>query len=632
MKPQFCFKYDGKVIDYNSPHSKNGVYEVTKGVYVTLSQKNYDDFDATEWVLFFENKSDKISGIFSDIADCAACFSLEHPKSPNPGFMPKEGDACVITMTGVIKCENYWDNDKKSAEEFAFNFEYLDKCPEQTKTFANIKGLSSNEIMPFFDVTSQGDGYFTAIGWSGSWKAEFKKTDCGINMRAGLSKAEFYLEPGEQVRTASILVMRYQKGEDKHNKIRSLIKKYYSHKSSFPEKADGVMAYEMWGGLPSAEMKKRLGEFSSHGIKFDKFWVDAAWYGNCKKCEEAFSGDWGEHTGEWTPNPKVHPGGLADVVDCAKDAGMDFMLWIEPERAITGTRVVKEHPEWFITLPDNTSNMLWYGNEDALEYTKKLLCDCIEKYSMSCYRQDFNVQLEDYCIENDKGGRIGITEIKHVMGMYKLWDYLLEKYPHLIIDNCCGGGRRIDIETLRRSTPVLRTDYQCNFNPNPEVYQVHNTNISAYFPYTGCGQKVKGDTYAVRSSYSTSWSAMFYSTIFQSMTEEDFSWTKKISEEYMRIRRYFSTDFYNHGSNVLDDTSWTVWQYHDAESQSGIVMAFRRENSPFEEIKINLRGVDNGKKYEVSNLDTEENFEVSDLLRICLSEKRSSVILEYRVK
>ena len=89
------------------------------------------------------------------------------------------------------------------------------------------------------------------------------------------------------------------------------------------------------------------------------------------------------------------------------------------------------------------------------------------------------------------------------MGLYKFWDMLLEKYPDLLIDNCASGGR-IDIETLKRAIPFFRSDYQCEFNPNPDVTQTHGTNISRYLPYTGCTSKVKNDTYAVRSTYSSS--------------------------------------------------------------------------------------------------------------------------------
>ena len=53
---------------------------------------------------------------------------------------------------------------------------------------------------------------------------------------------------------------------------------------------------------------------------------------------------------------------------------------------------------------------------------------------------------------------------------------------------------------------------------------------------------------------------------------------EKTVEELKSIRKYFGGDFYNHGSAEFDESSWAVWQYHDPESQSGIVMAFRRPN------------------------------------------------------
>ena len=631
MKHNFSFKYDGKEITAASLNA--GVCEVSKDVFVTLTERKIEGYDASEWLLYFENKSDKISGIFSDILDCDTLFPLTYPRPRRNGYVPVDGDACVITMNGIGNCKYYWNDDKVSAREFALNKEYLDNCVvENTKTFENIRGLSSNELMPFFDVTANGEGYFVAIGWTGSWRATFVKCDDGIHAKMGLQETKFYLEPGEKIRTASIMVLKYEKGEDKYNKIRRFIKENYSHKAAFPEKKDGVMAYSVWGGLPSKMQVERLAELKKSGAKFEEYWIDAAWYGNCQKCEEEFSGDWGDHTGEWTPNPKVHPNELMDVKAAAEDAGLRFMLWLEPERAITGTRVMKEHPEWFITLPDNTSNMLWYGNEEALEYTCKLLSEKVEKYNLSVYRQDFNVQIEDYCKQNDTENRIGITEIKHIMGMYRVWDYLLSKYPHLIIDNCCGGGRRIDIETLRRSIPVCRTDFQVTFNTNPEALQVQTTNISKYFPFNGCQYRNSGDTYVARSSYSSSWAISPYGCVFQEMDDEKFAWLKTVSEEYRRIRRYFSEDYYNHASCTFDDTGWTVWQYHDPKDQSGIIMAFRRSNCVFDTIPVNLCGLVDGKKYEVLNIDTEEAFEITDSLEITLPEKRSSVIFEYKMK
>ena len=91
------------------------------------------------------------------------------------------------------------------------------------------------------------------------------------------------------------------------------------------------------------------------------------------------------------------------------------------------------------------------------------------------------------------------------------------------------------------------------------------------------------------------------------MTEDDFLWAKKVTDEYRRIRKYMSCDFYNHASRVLDDTAWTVWQYHDPETDSGIVMAFRRTNSPFESMTVELKGINKDRVYTAENLNDGSN-------------------------
>ena len=164
------------------------------------------------------------------------------------------------------------------------------------------------------------------------------------------------------------------------------------------------------------------------------------------------------------------------------------------------------------------------------------------------------------------------------------------------------------------------------------MLQTHNSNISKYLPYNGCTSKTKNDIYAIRSSYSSSWGGAFYNAIFQSMDEDDFAWAKKVTDEYRNIRKYFSMDFYNHGSAVFDDTSWAIWQYHDADSGSGIVMAFRRCQSPFDTVKIRLKGLLDGKNYTYKNLDDNTAFIATDILEITLPHMRSSTIFEYVTK
>jgi alpha-galactosidase len=60
---------------------------------------------------------------------------------------------------------------------------------------------------------------------------------------------------------------------------------------------------------------------------------------------------------------------------------------------------------------------------------------------------------------NDTDDRQGATENLHVQGYLAFWDALLERHPGLLIDSCASGGRRNDLETMRRSVPLHYTDY-----------------------------------------------------------------------------------------------------------------------------------------------------------------------------
>lgn len=628
MKPNFSFKYGDTSFNASSTNNQK-VYAVDNGVNVTLKENYISEFDAYEWVLHFENNSNVNSKIFSEILDSDTLLPLKMTEKRRPGFMPKEEDVNVITMNGMVGGWNYHEDDKNSSMEYGFKREYLDKLTNVRK-FANTGGRSSEGTMPFFDVNALGNGYIVAVGWSGDWKTEFTKIDDGVIFKSGLKFANFYLLPNEKLRTSSVLVMKYTSDEDKHNKFRALIRKHFSHKTY--SNREGLMATELWGGLPSTEMIKRLNEFKKYDVKFEDLWIDAGWYGDCTNCDEAFSGDWHSKTGDWHVNKRVHPNELLDVTETANAMGMKLMLWLEPERAFEGTMILDKHPEWFITMPNQNNSLLNLGNEEAKNYVKNLLVDYAKKYNFSCYRQDFNFIPSKWFEYGDEENRRGITEIKHILGMYEVWEHLLKEVPGIIIDNCASGGRRIDIETLKRSILFFRSDYQCAFNENPEVLQTHNSNSQAYFPYMGCTSKTKSDTYAIRSSYSSSWGGAFYNAIFQSMNEEDFIWASNITKEYLKIRKYFPLDYYNHGSSEFDDTSWAIWQFNDKDNQSGIIMAFRRTNSPFDNVTINLKGILKDKVYTAYNFDTNETVEFTNNLKIILENKRSSVIIEYKLK
>jgi len=563
---------------------------VASKILVDGSVVRYEDFDAWERTLRLENRSDGDSAVFSEIRELDEEFSV-----------PASSSCWLGVQDGMVANENYSRDDVVSAREFGYRSVRLAKDAELS--FETTDGRSSQGVMPFFDVTDGKSGWIVAIGWSGDWRAEFSRTATGVRVRTGLRRCHFKLLAGERVRTASVLVMRYAAGEDASNKFRRLMKRHVAARVTRTGRT-GVTATELWGGLPSATMLERIAEYRRRGIRFDELWLDAGWSGGGRPSPDVFAGDWWTHNGDWYANPVTHPQALKDVRGAAEVAGMRMMLWFEPERAGGESDLVRECPEWLLWKSagrEEGNAVVDLGNPDAWAHVSNAIDKVVTGLGLSCYRQDFNVAPGPYFAFGEAPDRVGMREIGHVTGLYRLWDALLERHPGLLIDNCAGGGRRIDLELMRRSVLFCRSDYQCYTNILADVVQAHHAGSSRYLPYTGCWVKLK-DLYSIRSSYAPSWGTGMWGAGTMTVGEDDFATLKKALADYRRIERYLTCDFYNLGSATADPAAWAAWHYRDEATDSGVLIVFRRAASPSASATFRLPQL-HGKAYAFENLD-----------------------------
>ena len=75
------------------------------------------------------------------------------------------------------------------------------------------------------------------------------------------------------------------------------------------------------------------------------------------------------------------------------------------------------------------------GNPKACEWLSRYIGDMLEENAIDYYRQDFNMHPDIYWAANDEPHRAGMKEIRHIEGLYRFWDYLLKRFPNLLIDN-----------------------------------------------------------------------------------------------------------------------------------------------------------------------------------------------------
>ncbi len=615
------------------------VYMLEDGLKITNIRTKHGD--AYEWVNWFENTSDKPSLRLSEIKDCSIVLPMPHEEPVKVKATQPEFDE--VTAVYAPKGSEWSFDEFTSFPDRKEENRYEGHLPpRQKKTFSSRGGRSSQGQAPFFNIHKDGKGYIFAIGWSGQWKCSIERETDNVFVTTQIKDANFHLLPGEKIRTSSIVIMPYEGTvTDGHNKWRRLVKKDFSLIGKEGRDQYGPLCASVWGGMKSSKVIERIELLNKHNVPYDYIWMDAGWYGGqTAPTPNEFEGDWHMHTGDWRVSPLIHPNGLKDVSKVIHDAGKKFLLWFEPERVKKKSPIVKEHPEYFI-FPDwegETNLLLNLGNPDAWQYCFDTVSKMIEDIGIDCFRVDYNFNPIDYWTIGEEEGRKGLNEIKYVNGFYKLWDALLEKFPHLLIDNCASGGRRIDIETLRRSIPLWRSDYQCPANPVTEGTQCHNLSFNNWMPYSGTGTGRDYDTYKVRSAYSTALNQGYaYSELENFGSDpEKVTWLRDILNEYLEVRPYMSEDFYPL-TQVSDRTdTWSAMQFDRPEQNDGIVLAFRRDNSPYAIAQFVLGAIDENSKYRFTDADTKEERVIcgSELknngFTVAIPEKHSSKLYFYK--
>lgn len=635
---RISFLYDGKTIKEAGfkitqdcqNDTVTTVYEHSDGFKVTNVARKIKKFGAYEWVNYLENTSDTETKLITDLYDCDCTLPIEYEE-------PKKWESYVSDENNrtrvYVPKGSTWEYDEFSCDvDKMFVNKFVNHINTgEKKEYTSETGRSSESLAPFFNVCKNSKGYIFAIGWTGKWKCNIERTADSIKIKTKIDDTAFKLYPGEKVRTSSMVLMPYEASfVDSQNMWRRLVKEEFSLMGSEGRDEFGPLCANIWGGMKTSSVMSRIEKIKSEGWPFEYIWIDAGWYGeNTEPTADEFEGDWSFHTGDWVISKKIHPNGIEDISKKIHDYGMKFLLWFEPERVRNDTPIVKQHPEYLLKNGDKEEQLLNLGDEKAWNYCFETVSGIIEKLNIDCYRQDFNFDPLGYWRNNDDEDRKGMTEIRHVNGLYRLWDALLEKFPNLIIDNCASGGRRIDIEMLRRSMPMWRSDAQCQANYPDYLAQCHNLSFNTWLPYSGTGTGRIYDMYRVRSAYGASLATnyTFSEKEDYAETDEKVEFIRKFTSEYLKVRPYFSEDFYplTELTDKLD--VWCASQFDRPSEKDGMIQVFRREYSPYPEAVFDLYKINENEIYTFTDLDTYESFEISGKI---LAEKGFETELEKR--
>ena len=656
VKPVFSFIYNGQssldflktwkieqtsiaIDDKRTEHMVTYADPCT-GLTVRSVAMEYHDFPIIEWTLYFKNTGDLDTPILENIKALdiqIARKDLEKDSSPQNA---KEKSLLHFNIGSPATIEDY----RPMVKELTSG---------NKECVATSGGRPSNKHMPYFNLEWSGCGLIMAVGWPGQWAAEFERTGTDeLHLSAGQETTHFKLHPGEEVRSPLIALQFYRGDWIRAQNIwrRWIIAHNMPRPGGVlpvPQVAGMAFTYfSPWGISNSLAMEVFIDWYEHRKIPIDAWWIDAGWYvcnfpqTDNDDPEQKYATGMGPgepswpNVGTWEADPYRFPKGIRKVSDNAHAKGLKIIVWFEPERVMPGTWLAKEHPDWLLAPSPNPGDQMYaenfrllnLGNPDALQWLINHIDEFLTRENIDIYREDFNMDPLYFWRANEPEDRQGIVEIKYVTNHLAYWDELLRRNPTLLIDNCASGGKRVDLESMRRSVVFTCSDYSGLLN----ALQCIRYGIASWIPYYGSLTDVV-DQYDFRSYMAPS----IGFGIDPRRNDIDLDLWRRLIEQFKQVSKYYFGDYYPLTSYSLENNVWMAWQFDCPEIGEGMVQAFRRENSPCETVRFTLRGLQAEDIYTVRNLDSVEVQHLSgrslmeEGLFVKISKKPGSVIFTY---
>ena len=560
------------------------------GLAVRVEVTAYADYPVLEWVAYFTNVGSAATPLLSDVRALDAAFS---------------GSAAVL---------HHSNGDFYNATGYTQQATPLGAGA--TLAFAPHGGRPCDQAFPYYRLVFAEGGLTLAIGWPAQWAATFSGTGEGVQITAGQEQVHASLQPGERLRTPRMTLLAWA-GDDR--RAVNLWRRWYlAHILPRPDgrpmrphlACAATDEGEEFTAATEANQIAYIDRFQQAGIHPDVWWIDAGWY-PCRNAE-------GERrwilTGTWEPDAERFPRGLGPISDHAAANGADLLVWFEPERVDVTRRLAAEHPEWLLhTANDSdwtaTNALLNLGLPECRQWLTDHLCALIQNNRIKIYRQDFNFEPLRRWRDNEAEDRQGLNENFHVQGYLQLWDDLLARNPGLWIDSCSSGGRRNDLETMRRSVPLHYTDY--GYGDHPVKLGFHQTLFEwiPYFKEFSLSWDVAGNSRfdpAVDSySFHCGFAPMLFATLDIRRSDYDFATAQRMIAIWRRAADLLLYgDYYALTPAGRSPALWVARQFDSPETGAGLVQGIRLPAAPETELTVTVRGLDPTATYDFEEAET----------------------------
>ncbi|MEO5715858.1 MAG: glycoside hydrolase family 36 protein [Luteolibacter sp.] len=319
-----------------------------------------------------------------------------------------------------------------------------------SERFGQLGTMPVRRWFPFVAAEDSAAGVFwgAQLSWAGSWQMEAFRQHDDLCLSGGLADREFghwmkKISPGETF-TAPPAVVSCVHGDFATLCDRLTAMQDAPVNSQPAVEQDLPVVFNEWcttWGDPSHENITAIADrLQGTGVRY--LVIDAGWY-------KTDGTDWSSGHGDWNPNPRMFPDGLAATADAIRQRGMIPGLWFEMETAGSQSTAFKLGKHFIMRdgIPVTVRDRRFWDLCDpaAVDYLSEKVIDLLESCGFGYLKVDYNETAGLGCDHPDSQGE-GLR--RQIEGTYRFFEKIRERLPDLVIENCSSGGHRLEPSML----------------------------------------------------------------------------------------------------------------------------------------------------------------------------------------
>ena len=457
---------------------------------------------------------------------------------------------------------------------------------------SSYTGTSSNRANPFVILSPENtcETSGSCIGcnliYSGNHYEALEKDSYGkFRFVAGINPRSFswQLAPGEAFYTPEAVLnfsadgFRGLSGQ-LHSFIREhIVRGFWKHKPR-------PVLLNSWEACYFKIDEKKLLQLAKAGkdAGIELFVMDDGWFLGRKDDTSSL--------GDWEPDPKKLPGGIASLSKKIKELGMDFGLWVEPEMISENSRLYQEHPNWAMKIPGHPHSegrnqcILDLCNPEVRKYVIEEMTRVFSSGDIRYAKWDMNRIFSDIYAPSLPAERQGETAHRYVLGLYQIIEELTTRFPKILFEGCSAGGNRFDLGILcyfpqiwasDNTDALCRTEIQNNYS-----YGYPLSVFTAHVSSCPNHQTLRITPLETRFQVA-SFGILGYECNLKDLSGSDLNAIREQIALYKKWRDVFQFGTFYRGTENEDSDSETLsWTCVSPDGRRAVGLFFRRLTTP----------------------------------------------------